>query len=57
MAQIPPPRHAMHPLCNYSVRFSPFEANKLVLAQSQNFGIVGAGAVSIMQTGPGAGPM
>jgi len=57
MAQIPPPRHAINPLCNYSVRFSPFEANKLVLAQSQNFGIVGAGAVSIMQTGPGAGPM
>ena len=38
---------------NYSVRFSPFEPNKVVVGQSQNFGIAGTGAVSILQTGPG----
>lgn len=32
-------------LCNYSVRFSPFEGNKLALAQAQYFGVVGTGAV------------
>ena len=43
------PKIARGKLCNYSVRFSPFEANKLVLAQAQYFGVVGAGAVSLLQ--------
>jgi hypothetical protein len=36
-------------LCNYSVRWSPFEANKLALAQAQHFGIVGSGSVQLLQ--------
>jgi len=36
-------------LCNYSVRFSPFEENKLALAQAQHFGIVGVGSVQVVQ--------
>lgn len=39
-------------LSNISVRFSPFDATKLVLAQSANFGIVGSGQVSVMQNNP-----
>ncbi|CDW80429.1 wd40 repeat-containing protein [Stylonychia lemnae] len=37
-------------ICNYSVRFSPFESNKLALAQAQYFGIVGAGAINETDT-------
>ena len=40
-------------LSNISVRFSPFAANQLVLAQAENFGIVGAGSVSVVQNEPG----
>ena len=43
------PKVARGKLCNYSVRFSPFEGNKLALAQSQYFGVVGAGGVSLLQ--------
>ena len=46
------PVHYANPqLSNISVRFSPFEQNKLVVAQSQNFGIVGAGAVTVLERG------
>jgi hypothetical protein len=34
--------------CGASVKFSPFEPNKLVLAQAQHFGIVGNGAVTVL---------
>ena len=44
-----PPKVSRHKLCNYSVRFSPFEGNKLAVAQSQYFGVVGAGGVSLLQ--------
>ena len=35
-------------LCGTNVRFSPFEPNKLVVSQAQNFGIVGNGWVSVL---------
>ena len=43
------PKVARGKLCNYSVRFSPFEGNKLALAQAQYFGVVGNGAVTLLQ--------
>lgn len=47
-----PPVHYMNPnLSNISVRFSPFEQTKMVVAQSQNFGIVGSGAVTVLERG------
>ena len=46
------PKHYRQPdFSNISVRFSPFEADKIIVAQSQNFGIVGAGAVSVLKVG------
>jgi len=44
-AVLVPPKVSRSKLCNYSVRFSPFEGNKLALAQAQYFGVVGAGGV------------
>lgn len=37
-----------------AVRWSPFDGTKLALAQAQNFGMVGSGAISLLnvdQTG------
>jgi hypothetical protein len=48
-SQMIPPKVYRSKLCNYSVRFSPFEGNKLALAQSQYFGVVGNGAVQLVQ--------
>lgn len=42
------PKVHRHKLCNYSVRFSPFSPNKIALAQSQYFGVVGNGGVQIL---------
>ena len=44
----PPPRIFRGPLCNYSLRWSPFEENKLAVAQSQYYGLVGNGAVTVL---------
>jgi len=41
------------PFCGYSVAFSPFEADKLAVATSQYFGIVGNGMLHILQLGQG----
>ncbi len=39
-------------LCNYACRWSPFDENLLAVAQSQYFGLVGTGAVTLLQTLP-----
>lgn len=39
-------------LCNYACRWSPFDENQLAVAQSQYFGLVGSGAVTLMVTPP-----
>ena len=41
-------RPAMH-LQGYSVKFSPFEDDKLAVATSQNFGIIGNGKQYVLQ--------
>ena len=49
-----PPRVFRGTLCNYACRWSPFDATKLAVAQAQYFGLVGSGAVSLLnvdQTG------
>lgn len=39
-------------LCNYSIRWSPSDEARLAVAQSQYFGLVGSGAVSVCQVMP-----
>jgi hypothetical protein len=39
-------------LCNYAVRWSPFSENHLAVAQSQYFGLIGTGAVTLLSTNP-----
>lgn len=41
------------PFSGYSVAFSPFEADKVAVATSQYFGIVGNGMLHILQLGQG----
>ena len=42
------PRIQRGPLCNSSVRWSPFYGSKLAVAQAQNYGLVGTGAVTLL---------
>lgn len=35
-------------LSNQSCKWSPFEPSKIVVAQSQNFGLIGGGSVSVL---------
>ena len=57
MAKVPPSgqlRPMIHRsnLCNYACRWSPFDETKLAVAQSQYFGLVGTGAVTLLNVDP-----
>lgn len=39
----------------YSVRFSPFDANRLVVATSQYYGLAGGGTLFILKLQPNGG--
>ena len=43
-----PPRVFRGTLCNYACRWSPFDSTKLAVAQAQYFGLVGSGAIAIL---------
>ena len=43
-----PPRVFRGDLCNYSVAWSPYDETKLAVAQAQYFGMVGSGAVAVL---------
>ena len=42
------PRVFRSNLCNYSCAWSPFDGTKLAVAQAQYFGMVGSGAISLL---------
>eukprot|EP00894_Picocystis_sp_ML_P001094 jgi/Pico_ML_1/51611/g2606.t1 len=44
------------PFQGFSVRFSPFEEDKLAVATSQNFGIIGNGKQHVVAKRGGQGP-
>ena len=43
-----PPQVFRSNLCNYSCAWSPFDGTKLAVAQAQYFGMVGSGAISLL---------
>ena len=43
-----PPQRFQSNLCNLACRWSPFDATKLAVAQAQYFGMVGTGAISLL---------
>lgn len=43
-----PPRQFKTPLCNLSCKWSPVDPTKLVLASAQNYGMLGNGAVTLL---------
>ena len=43
-----PPRVYQMSLCGYNCQWSPFDATKIAVAQSQNYGLVGTGGVAIL---------
>ena len=42
-------------LCNYSCKWSPFDGTKVAVAQAQYYGMVGSGAVSLLNVDPMTG--
>ena len=50
-----PPQLMRTNLCNISCRWSPFDGTKLAVAQAQHFGLVGNGAVSVLNVDPATG--
>ena len=55
MAGKVPPRIYRSNMCNYSCAWSPFDGTKLAVAQAEYFGMVGAGAVSVLNVDPASG--
>ena len=47
-SQKAPPKVYRGKLSNQSCKWSPFEAGRLVVAQSSNFGLIGTGCVSVL---------
>ena len=50
-----PPQLFRANFSNISCRWSPFDGTKLAVAQAQNFGFVGSGAISVLNVDPATG--